>query len=234
MSQLTNESILGRGAISLLLVAGIALSVGALFVLDENTQSVFSETEVKSATVPICENGLCFTNDEKGEFEKIFVQQSAEFAKTSQVSQMEDFSNLKLVKNLQKTEPKQSGNQVSLFAEKDSFIREGIQNSNEGSNDVLKIMGTGPTNNRAMVSFSHSDILEVSQGRNLVSATLKLYVEGNNQNWGEGQLINIHSLDNNWQEGDGFDDNLGLFLSSEEGVTWSCPSHENCLEEMLI
>jgi len=231
MSQLTNENILGRGAISLLVIAGLAFSVSAFFILDEGAQTIFSEPEVKSSTIPICENGLCYTNDEKGNFEHILVQQGADFATTNQVSQNEDFSNLKLVKNVPKLDLKQSGNKVSLFSEKDSFIREGIQNSNEGSNHVLKIMGTGPTNNRAMVSFNQADILDVTQGRTLASATLKLYIQGNNQNWGDGQLINIHSLESNWKEGTGLNHNAGGFFNSGEGVTWNCSVNSNCNDE---
>ena len=134
------------------------------------------------------------------------------------------------MKNLPKMELKQSGNKVSLFAEKDSYIREGIQNSNEGSNHVLKIMGTGPTNNRAMVSFDQADILDVAHGRNLESATLKLYIEGNNQNWGDGQLINIHSLEANWQEGTGLNQYTAGF-NSEDGVTWNCSVNSKCNDE---
>ncbi len=230
MSQLTNENLLGRGSISLLVIAGLVFSAGAFFILDESTQNILSETEIKSSTIPICENGLCFTNDEKGNFEHIFVQQGEDFARINQVSQNEDFSNLKLVKNLPKMELKQSGNKVSLFAEKDSYIREGIQNSNEGSNHVLKIMGTGPTNNRAMVSFNQADILDVVQGRTLESATLQLYIEGNNQNWGDGQLINIHSLEANWQEGTGLNHYAGGFFDLE-GVTWNCSESSNCNNE---
>ncbi len=230
MSQLVNDSLLGRGAISLLVVAGFAFSVGAFFVLDNNSQNVFSELEIKSSNIPTCENGLCYTNNDKGNFENILVQQGAEISNANQASQNEDFSNLKLVKNLPKAELKESGNKVSLFSEKDSFIREGIQNSNEGSNEVLKIMGTGPTNNRVMVSFNQADILEASQGKSLESATLKLYVEGNNQNWGDGQLINIHSLQSDWQEGSGLNNNMGFF-NSGEGVTWSCSIETNCNDE---
>jgi len=231
MSQLANENLFGKWILGLLVVAGIAFSAGAFFMLDEGTQTIFVESEVKSATIPICENGLCYTNDAQDNFENIFVQQGADLSLANQVSQNEDFSNLKLVKNLPSKELKQSGNKVSLFAEKDSFIREGIQNDNEGSNHVLKIMGTGPTNNRAIVSFNQADILDVTQGMTLESATLKLYIEGNNQNWGDGQLINIHSLETNWQEGTGMNHNTGIFFNSGEGVTWDCPVNSNCNDE---
>jgi len=231
MRQLANENLFGKWVLASLVVAGIAFSAGAFFMLDEGTQTIFVESEVKSATIPICENGLCYTNDAQDNFENIFVQQGTDLSLTNQVSQNEDFSNLKLVKNLPSKELKQSGNKVSLFAEKDSFIREGIQNDNEGSNHVLKIMGTGPTNNRAIVSFNQADILDVTQGMTLESATLKLYIEGNNQNWGDGQLINIHSLETNWQEGTGMNHNTGAFFNSGEGVTWDCPVNSNCNDD---
>src|SRR3990172_4227618 len=100
-----------------------------------------------------------------------------EFSKTQKVLKNEEFTNLKLVKNLPVKEPEVSGNKVTLFAEKDSFIREGVQNSNEGSNQVLRIMGTGPTNNRALIAFNQDDIQNVATGKTLESATLKLYIE---------------------------------------------------------
>jgi hypothetical protein len=230
MSLLANENLLGRGSISLLVVSGLVFSFGTFFMLNDSAQTIFAEQEVKSSTIPICENGLCFTNDEKGNLEHILVQQGEDVLTINQISQNEDFSNLKLVKNLPKMEIKQTGNKVSLFAEKDSFIREGIQTSNEGSSNVLKIMGTGPTNNRALVSFNQADILDVSEDRTLVSATLKLYIEGNNQNWGEGQQINIHSLETKWQEGTGLNQYTSGFFNSE-GVTWDCSGNSNCTDE---
>lgn len=231
MSQLTNENLLGRGTLSLLIVAGFTFSAVAFFMLDENTQTLFVESEIKSSTIPICENGLCYTNDAQGNFENIFVQQGEDVSLTRQVSQNEDFSNLKLVKSLPNKELKQTGNKVSLYAEKDSFIREGIKNNNEGSNQILKIMGTGPINNRAMISFNHEDLLDVTQDRTLSSATLKLYIEGNNQNWGDGQLINIHKLESNWQEGTGLNHNNDGFFNSGDGVTWDCPVNSTCNDE---
>ena len=231
MSLLANENLLGRGTISLLVVAGLLFSLSTFLVLDETTQTIFSEQEVKSSSIPICENGLCYTNNEKGDLEHILVQQGEDVSSIRQLSQIEDFSNLKLVKNLPKMEIIQTGNKVSLFAEKDSFIREGVQNDNEGSSHVLKIMGTGPTNNRALVSFNQADISDVSEGRTLVSATMKLYIQDNNQNWGDGQLINIHSLDTNWQEGNGLNHNAGGLFISGEGVTWNCSVNSNCSDE---
>ena len=228
MSQQLNENLFGKATWCLLVFAGVALSTITFFILDEGAQTIFAESDLKSAPVPTCENGLCYTSDAQGNFENIFVQQGEDLSLINKVSQIEDFTNLKLVKNLPNKELKQYGNKVSLFAEKDSFIREGIQNSNEGSNPVLKIMGTGPTNNRAMVSFNHADILDVIQDRTISSATLKLYIEGNNQNWGDGQLINIHKIESKWQEGTGFNHNSGIFFNPSDGVSWDCPVNSNC------
>jgi hypothetical protein len=230
MSQLKSESLIGKGTIFLLVVTGFAFSASTFFILDDSVQTIFFESEVKTSTIPICENGLCYTSENRENFEHILVQQGEVLSSINHVSQNEDFSNLKLVKNLPKIVLKQSGNKISLFAEKDSFIREGIKNSNEGSNHVLKIMGSGPTNNRAMVSFSHIDILDATKGKTLATATLKLYIDGNNQNWGNGQLIDIHSLEINWQEGTGFNPTTGGFFNSK-GVTWGCSNNANCDDE---
>jgi hypothetical protein len=231
LSQLVNENIFGKGVISLLVVAAVVFSIGAFIILDENVQLIFSKNNVESSSFPICENGLCYTNDEKGKLENILVQQGENLQEKDQVSQNENFSNLKLEKIFPNKALKQSGNKVSLFTEKDSFIREGVQNSNEGSNHVLKIMGSGPTNNRALISFNHADILDVMKGKTLASATLKLYVEGNNHNWKDGQLINIHQLETKWEEGNGINHDLVGFFGSDQGVTWSCSVNSICNDE---
>ncbi|MEX2312513.1 MAG: DNRLRE domain-containing protein, partial [Nitrosopumilaceae archaeon] len=151
-------------------------------------------------------------------------QLEEDLSKTQQVLKNEEFTNLKLVKNLPVKEPEISGNKVILFAAKDSFIREGVQNSNEGSNQVLRIMGTGPTNNRALIAFDQDDIQNVATDKILESATLKLYIESNNHNWGDGQLINIRSFETDWQEGNGISTPVSNLLNPSDGVTWSCPT----------
>src|SRR3972149_1176744 len=54
--------------------------------------------------------------------------------------------------------------------------------------------------------------------------TLKLYIESNNHNWGDGQLINIRSFETDWQEGNGISAPVSNLLNPSDGVTWSCPT----------
>ncbi|MGI0076374.1 MAG: DUF7594 domain-containing protein [Nitrosopumilaceae archaeon] len=226
-NNISKDELMGRNLLSLLVIAGITFSAISFFILDEEIQEIFSYTEVTSVPPNICENGLCNFKDAKETSNHMFVQLDQEISKTQQVLKNEQFTNLKLVKNLPVKESEVSGNKVTLFAEKDSFIREGVQNSNDGSNQVLRIMGTGQTNNRALISFNQDDIQNVATDKNLESATLKLYIESNNHNWGDGQLLNIYSFETVWQEGNGVSTPVSNLLNPSDGVTWSCPTDSN-------
>jgi hypothetical protein len=231
LSQINQDEILGRGVLSLLVITGAALSGITFFMLDDGIQNTFSEDIVKSVPTTICENGLCYIENTEGISNNILVQQGADISNNNQVFQNENFSHLNLVKSSPVKESERSGNKVTLFAEKDSFIREGIQNTNEGSNKVLRIMGSGPINNRALISFNLDDVQEFSSGKTLQSATIKLYVEKNNLQWGDGQYINIHSIQTQWDEGNGVNAPVSNLIKSD-GVTWSCPLDSNsCNEE---
>lgn len=230
MSQINQDEILGRGVLSLLVITGVALSGITFFMLDDGIQNAFSEYQVESVSAPICENGLCYLENSEGISNNILVQQGADISSTNQVFENEDFSNIKLVKHTPVKEFEISGNKVTLFAEKDSFIREGIQNTNEGSNDVLRIMGSGPINNRALISFNLDDIQKVSSGKTLQSATIKMYVEKNNLQWGDGQYISIHKLQTQWNEGNGISAPVSNLIKSD-GVTWSCPINSDSCNE---
>ena len=223
-NNITKDEIIGRNLLSLLVISGLAFSVISFFMLDEEIQEIFSNTKVTPVPNNICENGLCNFKDAKETSNHMFVQLGEELSKSPQILKNEEFTNLKLVKNLPVKKSEVSGNKVTLFAEKDSFIREGVQNSNEGSNQVLRIMGTGPTNNRALIAFDQDNIQNVATGKTLESATLKLYIESNNQNWGDGQLISIHSFETDWQEGNGISTPVSNLLNPSYGVTWSCPT----------
>lgn len=220
---ISKDDIIGRNLLSLLVIAGITFSATSFIILDSETQKVFSFTEVTPVPSNICENGLCYFKDSEETSKPMFVQLDEELSKTQQVLKNEQFDNLKLATDLPVKESEVSGNKVTLFAEKDSFIREGVQNSNEGSNKVLRIMGTGPTNNRALIAFNQDSIHNVAIGKTLDSATLKLYVESNNRNWGGGQLISIHKFETDWQEGNGINAPVSNLLEHSNGVTWNCP-----------
>ena len=221
MSQIKQDEILGRSTLILLVIIGIAFSTISFFMLYGEIQNIFSEPE-KSVTTIVCENSLCYTIDAEDGFNQILVQQEADLSTTHQTLRNEDFSNLKLVKSAPVKHFEESGNKVTLYAEKDSFIREGVQNSNDGSNQVLRILGAGPINNRALISFDLDDIQTISSEKTLESATIKLFVEKNNLQWGDGQYISIHRLQTQWDEGTGINAPVTNLIKSN-GVTWNCP-----------
>jgi hypothetical protein len=221
------DDLVGRNLLGLFVISGIVFSAISFLILEDGIEGIFSSTANPTPT-QICENGLCYFKDAKKTHASILVQQEEQSSsKTLQSLKNEDFTNIKLGKNISVKEPIISGNQVTLFAEKDSFIREGIQNSNEGSNQILRIMGSGPINNRVLIAFNQEEIKTLSAGKNLDSAILKLYVEENNQNWGNGQLINIYKLKNNWEEGNGLSAPISSIFYSNHGVTWECTVDSN-------
>jgi hypothetical protein len=96
---------------------------------------------------------------------------------------------------------------------------------------MMRVRDNG--NNRALILFDQGDILSAAQDSTLASATLRLYIEHNGNNWGpEGRTIDIHRILEDWSEGDGFNDKPASMSSSEfnslktrgsgAGVTWKC------------
>lgn len=230
MSQIKHDEFLGQNILLLVIITGIGFSAISFFMLDDEIQNIFSDSE-KPVSVNVCENGLCYARNSEGNVNQILVQQGADFSTSQQTLSNEDFSNLKLVKSAPVKHFEKSGNKVTLYAEKDSFIREGIENSNEGSNQVLRIMGSGPINNRVLISFNLDDIQTIRSGKTLEFATIKLYVEKNNMHWGDGQYLQIHRLQTQWDEGNGINAPISNLIRSD-GVTWKCPIDGNsCAEE---
>jgi len=230
LSQIKQDEILGQSTLGLLVIIGIAFSAITFLMLDDQIQNIFSESE-KSVTTNVCENGLCYTTYAESGSNQILVQQGADLSTTQQILRNEDFSNLKLVKSAPVKPFEESGNKVTLYAEKDSFVREGVQNSNDGSNQVLRILGAGPINNRALISFDLEEIQTIISGKTLESATIKLFVEKNNLNWGDGQYISIHRLQTQWEEGTGINAPVSNLIKSN-GVTWNCPVQSvNCSQK---
>jgi len=126
-------------------------------------------------------------------------------------------------------EPGQAANVLS--SNKDSFLKQGESNTNEGISTMTRVRADG--HNRALVSFDQVEILSASQYKTLSSATMRLYIEDNGNNWGtEGRTIDIHRLLEDWTEGNGFNDKPSTMILSEFnalkvrgdglGVTWKC------------
>jgi hypothetical protein len=110
---------------------------------------------------------------------------------------------------------------VTLVAVKDSFLRDGADDTNEGANERLRIQNSG--NNRALVAFDLSGISTA----NLVSATLVMNIAENSDNWGaNGRLVDVQRLLVDWTQGNGRNDVMAGggsgFRGTGEGVTWKC------------
>jgi hypothetical protein len=108
----------------------------------------------------------------------------------------------------------------TLFANADTFLRDGADNTNEGGNDRLRIQSSG--HNRVLARFNLSGISTTG----LQSGTLVLNIASNVDNWGSsGRLVDAHRLLADWTEGNGINDLLGLLLGfrgTGEGATWKC------------
>ena len=226
MSQQTQNEVIGRQTLGLIVVAGLIFSALSGFILSDGfgiTQS--NESEMSQN---LCENGFCKTNL-LDSAPITFVQQGEDASQANMILSNEIFTDLKLEKTVMPRVYEHFGNKATLFAEKDSFIREGVKDTNEGSNKILRVMGSGPTNNRALVTFSQDDIEAVLDGKNLESATLKLFVESNDGNWNSGQFVNLHKMTANWNEGKGSNAPINNMGQLETGISWNCSiDTENC------
>ena len=217
LKQKINSEFEGKKLLSLLVVTGFAFSGLSGFILIDGlgmTDSIPNSATVEKNSVPS------------------FVQQSEDASASAMIGTLnEDFSDIKLVKAPQK-DYELFGNKATLFAEKDSFIREGIKLSNEGSNEILRVMGSGPTNNRAIVQFSQDEIESVSEGMQLESATLKFFILSNDGKWENGQYVTIHQLTTEWSEGTQSNAPIADFVGIQKGVSWNCSSDgNNCVSK---
>jgi hypothetical protein len=202
----------GKKLLSLLVVTGFAFSGLSGFVLSDGFGMADS---IPKTSVMVEKNSI-----------PSFVQQSEVASSTAMIDTTNEvFTDIKFDKN---TVPQKDyqlyGNKATLFSEKDSFIREGIKFSNEGSNEILRVMGSGPTNNRAVVQFSQDEIESVSESKQLESATLKLFIISNDGKWENGQHVTIHQLTTEWLEGNESNAPLADFVGIQNGVSWNCSS----------
>ena len=220
MNTTTQNEWFGKKLLSMMIIAGVSISGISFLILGEESESYsFSESEMT-----LCDNGLCVDSHTDSIPIGTYVQQHAEVGTVQVMQKTEDFSSLKLFDK----GPKYEVNDITaiVYPAKDSFVREGIRNSNEGSNQVLRVMGQGETNNRALIAFNQNDLEEVTQGKSLKSATLKLFVISNDGKWSDAQAINVHALGANWEEGKGSNAPFSSLMGEQSGVTWDC-SAEN-------
>jgi hypothetical protein len=152
MSQQSQNELIGRRFLGLIVVSGLVFSALSGLILSDGFGIIQSNESVTSQN--LCENGFCKINSQDST-PITFVQQGEDTSPSSMtVSSNEIFTDLKLEKTVMSREFEHFGNKATLFAEKDSFIREGLKDTNEGSNKILRVMGSGPTNNRAMVTLA--------------------------------------------------------------------------------
>ncbi len=209
----------GKKLLSLLVITGFVFSGLSGFVLSDGFGMADS---IPKTSVMVEKNSI-----------PSFVQQSEVASSTAMIDTTNEvFTDIKFDKN---TVPQKDfqlyGNKATLFSEKDSFIREGIKFSNEGSNEILRVMGSGPTNNRAVVQFSQDEIESVSESKQLESATLKLFIISNDGKWENGQHVTIHQLTTEWLEGNESNAPLADFVGIQNGVSWNCSSDGNCVSK---
>lgn len=219
MNQKIHSEYEGKKLLSLLVITGFAFSGLSGFVLSDGFGMADS---IPKTSVMVEKNSI-----------PSFVQQSEVASSTAMIDTTNEvFTDIKFDKN---TVPQKDfqlyGNKATLFSEKDSFIREGIKFSNEGSNEILRVMGSGPTNNRAVVQFSQDEIESVTESKQLESATLKLFIISNDGKWENGQHVTIHQLTTEWLEGNESNAPLADFVGIQNGVSWNCSSDGNCVSK---
>lgn len=212
MKQKIHSEFEGKKLLSLLVVTGFAFSGLSGFVLSDGFGMADS---IPKTSVMVEKNSI-----------PSFVQQSEVASSTVMIDTTNEvFTDIKFDKNsFPQKDYQLYGNKATLFSEKDSFIREGIKFSNEGSNEILRVMGSGPTNNRAVVQFSQDEIESVSESKQLESATLKLFIISNDGKWENGQHVTIHQLTTEWLEGNESNAPLADFVGIQNGVSWNCSS----------
>ena len=213
----------GKRLLILMIVGGVAFSGMTFFMLSDGllTSSLLSERDFKT----LCDTGLCFNPVTSSIPTGIFIQQSHEYDSVMSEQNSESFSKFRPVKT-SIVDFELTDHSAILYSTKDSFVREGIKNSNEGSNKVLRVMGTGPTNNRVLVGFDESQIDTVLKDKSLESAKLRIFVVDNDNRWKEGQTVIIRSITENWQEGVGANAPFANFVGVQKGVTWNCSSDD--------
>lgn len=226
MKQRQYSELVDNKLFTIIIVSGLSLSAFTIFMVSLDNNNINSISTVSDGG--LCAYGLCHISNTDTIPIGTYVQQSEKnIFEESIVNNNEIFSNISLIKNTVMV-PEKSGNVVQIFSSKDSFIREGIQYSNEGSNKVIRVMGAGPTNNRALIAFDQSQIESFTDAKSIESAKLRLYVVSNDQRWDSKNTIDAHRLTSDWLEGSGSNAPFSP-IKSQKGVTWDCSNDlSNC------
>jgi hypothetical protein len=111
---------------------------------------------------------------------------------------------------------------LTLTAAKDSFLRRGNPDRNEGANPELRLQASG--DNRVVVAFDPAAIADFGS---LTTATLVLTIAEIANNWGlsNDRTVDAHPLTVDFAEGNGQNAGVPAAQStrgSGPGVTWNC------------
>lgn len=130
--------------------------------------------------------------------------------------------------------------ETSVLAAKDSFLRLGAPNTNEGANRKLNIRKVGKR--RALLAFDLSSLSsQIPLGEEIADASLELFVTNNNQLWTRtGRRVAVHQVLADWTEGNGSNASVPRTDNDEgdeadvtrnrgtgAGVTWKCATDSN-------
>ena len=108
----------------------------------------------------------------------------------------------------------------TLEVSRDSFLKQGSEKDNEGSNIILDLQSSDK--HRPVIAFNQTQLVEVVENSIVQSAVLKLYVSDNGNNWGpSGNSIGVYRLLANWAEGNGWNQENNV-AGAGSGVTWAC------------
>ena len=225
MEQETQDLWTGKRLLSILVISGLSISGMSIFMLGDGVEISTASSDFET----LCDDGLCYNAATDSIPVGTFVQQSAELDSSVITQNNEDFTSLSIPKDTLQ-DYTISGDVATLYAAKDSFLREGISEANEGANEILRVMGTGPTNNRALIAFDQSQIESVLDGKAIQSATLKIFIVSNDGKWTDNNTISIHELTAKWAEGSGINAPFGSFVGSQKGVNWNCSDGTQCTD----
>ncbi len=105
---------------------------------------------------------------------------------------------------------------VTFNASSDTYVRSGQDNHNYGAGIFMNLQSSG--SNRSLVKFDQSELQNAIGSGTVLSATLKLTITDNGNNWGTGRTVDVHRLIADWAEGTGTENSRG----TGNGATWNC------------
>ena len=222
MTTITTTEHSGIKLLSVMVLAGVIFSGVTFFMLSDGfVSSLLSDKNYEM----LCDTGFCFNPSTSSFPTGIFIQQNQGFDSQILQSSTDSFSAFRAVKTTV-SDIEFAENSAILFSTRDSFVREGLRASNEGSSETLRVMGTGPTNNRVLIGFDDVQLETALDEKTLDTAKLKIFVVDNDRRWQEGQSVIVRSLTEPWQEGVSANAPFGNFVGTQKGVTWDCSSHD--------